>query len=172
MWGESAGANLAALVGVTGDQPTLFDDPTLGNADTSSAAQAVVDWFGPVDLLGLQTQATNDAVCADPYEHDAGDSYESRWLGDSLQSDVAVADEADPITYIPTATVLPPFSIAHGDDDCVVDVGQSMLLAGALEESGQLPQVTVLPGAGHMDARFDAEVMGPTIVWLLQVLGS
>lgn len=169
-WGESAGANLATLLGVTGDQPTLFDDSALGNTDTSSAVQAVVDWFGPVDLLQLQTQATNDGVCPDPYNHDAGDSHESKWRGESLQTDVDVAVESDPITYIPTATVLPPFSIAHGDENCVVDVEQSLLLAGALQEAGQQPIVTILPRAAHMDARFDAEVLRPTISWLPQVL--
>ena len=117
-------------------------------------------------------QAANDGVCADPYDHDAADSYESRWLGEPLQTDIEVAELADPITYIPTATVLPPFSIAHGDDDCVVDVGQSQLLIGALEDAGQEPQVTILPGATHMDARFDAEVLGPTITWLQQVLAA
>ncbi len=171
-WGESAGANLAALLGTTGDQPTIFDDPELGNAGTSAAVQAVVDWFGPTDLLAMRRQALDDGVCPDPYDHDAGDSYESRWLGEPLQTDVEVAELADPITYIHTATVLPPFSIAHGDDDCVVDVGQSQLLIGALEEAGQEPQVTILPGATHMDARFDAEVLGPTITWLEQVLAG
>ena len=171
-WGESAGANLAALLGTTGDQPTIFDDPALGNADTSSAVQAVVDWFGPTDLLAMRRQALDDGVCPDPYDHDATDSYESRWLGEPLQTDIELAELADPITYIPTATVLPPFSIAHGDDDCVVDIGQSELLIGALEEAGQTPQVTILPGATHMDARFDAEVLDPTIAWLRQVLGT
>jgi acetyl esterase/lipase len=170
-WGESAGGHLAAMVGVTGDQPTLFDDPTLADADTSSAVQAVVDWFGPVDLLQMQAQARNDGVCADPYDHDADDSFESKWLGRSLQDDVEVAELADPITYIPTAGVLPPFSIAHGDDDCIVDVDQSRLLAGALEAAGRRPQLLVLRGASHMDARFDAEVLDPTIDWLRQVLG-
>jgi acetyl esterase/lipase len=170
-WGESAGGHLAALLGVTGDQPTAFDDPALGNPDTSSAVQAVVDWFGPADLLALQEQAVDDGACPDPYDHDAGDSYESRWLGASLEGDVAMAELADPVTYIPTATRLPPFSIAHGDRDCVVDIGQSRLLAGALEEAGQHPQVLVLTGAGHMDPRFDAEVLDPTIAWLHLQLG-
>lgn len=170
VWGESAGGNMAALVGVTGDQATIFDDPSLGNADTSSAVQAVVDWFGPVDLLAMQQMERDDAVCEDPYDHDADDAYESRWLGISMQYDIDVAERADPITYIPTAGVLPPFSIAHGDADCVVDIGQSRLLIEALTEAGDPPQVTTLTGGTHMDARFDAEVLVPTIEWLRQVL--
>lgn len=51
VWGNSAGGYMAALLGVTGDQPTPFDDPALGNVGISSAVQAVVVWFGAEDRL-------------------------------------------------------------------------------------------------------------------------
>jgi acetyl esterase/lipase len=49
VWGDSAGGYMAAMLGTTGDQPTIFDDPSLGNADVSSAVQAAVVWFGAED---------------------------------------------------------------------------------------------------------------------------
>jgi len=49
VWGNSAGGYMAAMLGATGDQPTIFDDPSLGNADVSSAVQAVVVWYGAED---------------------------------------------------------------------------------------------------------------------------
>jgi acetyl esterase/lipase len=51
VWGNSAGGYMAAMLGVTGDQPTIFDDPALGNAEVSSAVQAAVVWFGAEDRL-------------------------------------------------------------------------------------------------------------------------
>lgn len=51
VWGDSAGGYMAAMLGATGDQRTVFDDPALGNATTSSAVQAVVVWFGAEDRL-------------------------------------------------------------------------------------------------------------------------
>jgi acetyl esterase/lipase len=51
VWGNSAGGYIAAMLGVTGDQPTIFDDRMLGNADVSSAVQAVVVWYGAEDRL-------------------------------------------------------------------------------------------------------------------------
>jgi acetyl esterase/lipase len=51
VWGNSAGGYMAAMLGVTGDQATVFDDPKLDNADVSSAVQAVVVWFGAEDRL-------------------------------------------------------------------------------------------------------------------------
>ncbi len=49
VWGDSAGGYMAAMLGVTGDQPTIFDDPTSQDAGVSSAVQAVVVWYGAVD---------------------------------------------------------------------------------------------------------------------------
>jgi len=49
VWGDSAGGYIAAMLGVTGDQPTIFDDPASPNARVSSAVQAVVVWYGAVD---------------------------------------------------------------------------------------------------------------------------
>ena len=51
VWGNSAGGYMAAIIGVTGDQPTIFDDPSLGNESVSSAVQACVVWYGAVDRL-------------------------------------------------------------------------------------------------------------------------
>jgi len=51
VWGNSAGGYMAAMLGATGDQPTVFDDPALGHSSVSSAVQAVVVWFGAEDRL-------------------------------------------------------------------------------------------------------------------------
>jgi acetyl esterase/lipase len=51
VWGNSAGGYMAAIIAVTGDQPTIFDDPTLGDTNVSSAVQACVVWFGAEDRL-------------------------------------------------------------------------------------------------------------------------
>lgn len=53
VWGDSAGGYMAAMLGVTGDQPSIFDDPSLGNNGVSSAVQAVVVWYGAEDRLPL-----------------------------------------------------------------------------------------------------------------------
>jgi len=64
VWGNSAGGIMAALLGATGDQPTLFDDPALGNPGVSSAVQAVVVWFGADDRLGKVFNAATYASTA------------------------------------------------------------------------------------------------------------
>ena len=51
VWGNSSGGYMAAILGVTGDQRTIFDDPRLGDTSFSSAVQACVVWFGAEDRL-------------------------------------------------------------------------------------------------------------------------
>jgi acetyl esterase/lipase len=65
VWGDSAGGYMAAMLGATGDQRTVFDAPALGNATTSSAVQAVVVWFGAEDrLLGPELSITGHLTTA------------------------------------------------------------------------------------------------------------
>lgn len=170
-WGESAGGHLVSIIGTTGDQTTLLDDPSLGNPDVSSAVQAVVDWFGPTDFGQMDAQAASGGGCTAPQVHDPADSPESAWVGGALQTVPDVVAQANPITYIATANVLPAFSIAHGDADCNVPYQQSQILATALTAAGADAELTILPGATHADAQFDGTLLAPTITWLGTVLG-
>ncbi len=63
-WGQSAGGWMATMLGVTGDQATIFDDDSLGNPDQSDAVQAVVSWYGPVDFATMDEQAADVTACA------------------------------------------------------------------------------------------------------------
>jgi acetyl esterase/lipase len=53
VWGNSAGGFIAAMLALTGHEPTVFDDPTLGNSDISSTVQAAVIWYGAIEVEGL-----------------------------------------------------------------------------------------------------------------------
>ncbi len=55
VWGASAGGHLVALLGTTGGVKELEGDGP--NKEESSAVQAVVDWFGPTDMLQMKAQA-------------------------------------------------------------------------------------------------------------------
>jgi acetyl esterase/lipase len=53
VWGNSAGGFIAAMLALTGQEPTAFDDPALGNSDISSAVQAAVIWYGAIEVKDL-----------------------------------------------------------------------------------------------------------------------
>jgi acetyl esterase/lipase len=156
-FGASAGGNLAAMLGTSGDVED-FDDPELGNADVSSRVQAVVDWFGPTDFLQMDAQFAADEVCpASAESHDVADSPESMLLGAGVQTVPDLAAAANPITYVTEDD--PPFFIQHGTADCNVPVAQSQLLYDALVEvTGEDNNTFIMiEGAGHGGEEFSAE---------------
>jgi acetyl esterase/lipase len=153
-WGASAGGHLVAVIGTTGDQETVLDDPLLGNAGVSSAVLAVVDIFGPTDFLQLDAQfgSAPPAACNGQLPvYDPADSFASLFLGGAIQTVPDQAAAANPITYIPTATTLPVFLIAHGDSDCEVPYQQSQILHEALQAAGATVTFNLVPGVGHDD---------------------
>ena len=170
-WGQSAGGWMANMLGVTGDQATIFDDDSLGNPDQSDAVQAVVSWYGPVDFATMDQQAADVTACAGQSQvHGTADSPESQWLGEAVDSSDQTAS-TDLTSYLPTASAVPAFSLAHGDADCNVPAGQSQQLKDALDAAGATSTLTILPGAGHADPAFDQTQTEPTIAFLQQTFG-
>ncbi len=174
-WGESAGGNLVAMIGTTGDQATVLDDPALGNADVSSAVQAVVDLYGPTDFLQMDAQfaAAPPAACNGQVQaHDPADSPESVYVGGAIQTVPDAAAAANPIPYIATATSLPVFLIAHGDSDCLVPNQQSQILQDALQAAGATSTFNLVAGAGHGDQAITTSQTPIALEMLKTVFGT
>lgn len=174
-WGESAGGNLVAMIGTTGDQATVLDDPSLGNAGVSSAVQAVVDWYGPSDFLQADAQfaAMPPAACnGQMLALDPADSPGSVYLGAAIQTIPDTAAAANPITYIASATKLPVFSIAAGDSDCQVPNQQSQILHEALQAAGATSTFTLVPGATHGDPAITSSQTPVALAMLASVFGK
>ena len=154
-WGESAGGYLVAMIGTTGDQATVLDDPSLGNAGVSSGVHAIVDFFGPTDFLQMDAQfgSAPPAACNGQVRaYDSADSPVSLFLGAGVQTVPDRAAAANPITYITTAKTLPVFLIAHGDSDCEVPNQQSQILHEALLAAGATATFNLVQGVGHDEA--------------------
>ena len=174
-WGESAGGNLVAIIGTTGDQSTVLDDPSLGNAGVSSAVQAVVDFYGPTDFLQLDAQfaAAMPAACNGQVPaYDPAYSPASAYLGAAIQTVPDLAAAADPITYIATAKTLPVFLIAHGDSDCEVPNQQSQILQDALQTAGPTSAFNLVHGAGHGDPAISSSQTPIALEMLKSVFGK
>ena len=154
-WGASAGGHLVAMIGTTGDQKTVLDDPSLGNVGVSGAVQAIVDFFGPTDFLQMDAQFASAAPAACKGQvraYDSADSPVSLFLGGAIQTIPDKAVAANPITYIATAKTLPVFLIAHGDSDCEVPSQQSVILYKALQAAGAKATFNLVQGVGHDQA--------------------
>lgn len=152
--GGSAGGNLAAMLGVTG-KTDAFDDPQLGNMTYPSNVQAVVDWFGPIDFLTMDVQATQNGFGLT--DHSEPFSPESKYLGAPIWEIPEKVKSANPTTYIHPG--MPPFFIQHGSDDYLVPVQQSINFAQAIKDRfPEIPvQFEITEHAGHGDPLFETD---------------
>lgn len=154
VFGQSAGGNIAAMVGVTGNLSD-FDDTSLGSDGVSSAVQAVIDQYGPTDFLQMDAQAKAQGCSASDQTHNDASSFESAYIGSAIQTVPDQVQKSNPITYISKDT--PPFLIQKGDQDCTVPVENTKMLADALSVSNADVTYTSLAGAGHGGSQFETD---------------
>ncbi|MHB8063915.1 MAG: alpha/beta hydrolase fold domain-containing protein [Ruminiclostridium sp.] len=158
-WGSSSGGHLVAMLGTTGNVTTLNGD-TMDNLNYTSNIQAIVDWFGPTDFTKMDDQFKASGVPSMLGSHSAANSPESQFIGAAVSSNPALAQKANPISYISTMTVAtaPSFFIQHGSSDSLVPYQQSTILADALKPVIGNSKVTleVINGAGHGTQEFSA----------------
>ncbi|MGA7617397.1 MAG: alpha/beta hydrolase [Thermoanaerobaculia bacterium] len=145
--GYSAGGHLAALVGTTAGVDEL-EGPEEGNAGYSSRVQAVVDYFGPTDLLKLAEEAPSCSP-GDPNDPLAPPSL---LIGCAIQECPDKTEAANPIRYVTPDD--PPFLILHGTGDCIVPYQQSEDLFHALQMVGSDSKLLLYQDFAHADDRF------------------
>lgn len=156
-WGGSAGGNLAAMLGTTGNVDNLNGDNT-ENLAYSSSVQAVIDWFGPCDFLKYDDQFKASGIHTPFGSVFSPDSPESLYIGKSVNDVPAFAGKANPETYIgkmDTKTA-PYFFIEHGSADQNIPTVQSKNLANTLKAQIGADKVSIeiLNGARHGDPAF------------------
>lgn len=130
VWGISAGAHLAGLLGTSGGLQE-FEGLDGGWADQDSTVQAVGSVCGPMDL----TEPS--------WNHGTGPF---PLFGEPIVDVPEKAAAASPVTYVSAST--PAFAFVHGRQDEVVPVLQSELMHQRLLEAGRSTELHLLNG-GH-----------------------
>ena len=149
VFGTSAGGHLAAMLGTSANHPE-FEAMELGNPQFSSAVSAVIDFYGPTDLVKIEDQKL---PCYPGLDGNEWYLPPSLLLGCPIQECKDKAETANPINYVTAAD--PPFLIMQGMLDCLVPWRQSQLLYDALKQSGVDATLVLLPTAQHSDRQFD-----------------
>ena len=132
--GESAGAQLAAVLGTTSGSKT-FDEGE--NLDSSSDVTCVVELFGPADFTVVEGNLS--------------------FLGGSPKDHPDLARSASPASYVHRDE--PPMLVVHGTRDQLVPFVQAELLAGAMDRVGAPYYFHAVVGGGHnpyFGLKFDA----------------
>jgi len=141
VWGFSAGAHLAALLGTSGGVSALEGNG--GNLSYSSRVQAVCVVSGPGDLLQQYREAVAKPNEINPKVKPALESL----IGGSLEENKDKAMAASPISYVSKDD--PPFLIIQGENDVTVPVSVTRAFYAALKAAGVNATLEVAPGRGH-----------------------
>ncbi|HXQ52924.1 MAG TPA: alpha/beta hydrolase [Stellaceae bacterium] len=140
--GDSAGAHLAALVALAGDNPVFAgvyrDDP---HAAQSTKVKAVVGVYGVYDLVAQ-------------WNHDLGprlrDSICEKFLGAAPMENRRIYFDASPMSYVTSANNATAFLLSYGTEDDVVDrATQSEAFLTALKQARFFARTVVMQGPGH-----------------------
>lgn len=145
--GFSSGGHLSTFAGTTNGVKTLTSgnvtvdiEGNLGKyTSTSSNVDAVVDWFGPVDMLRFANGCTTPNDDKSPEAMLIGKKdprAELDW--DRVVSPLYYVDKADP-----------EILILHGDKDNVVPCCQSINLKEAYDKAGVKAELVLVEGGGH-----------------------
>lgn len=138
--GGSAGGHLALLLGLSSGFQEL-EGTVGGNTNQSSSVSAIVDFFGPTELMVF---SKNDLRLKNAHE----------LMPELLKS-------ASPLTYLGKDD--PPVLIFHGDRDKTVPISQSALLHERYQELGLESHFHILEGKGHGGKAFN-DVMRNTLI--------
>ena len=142
--GASAGGHLAALVGTTNGHPEL--EGSIGIcADQSSDVQAIVDFFGPSDLMTILGQSTAHGRSIRTTALDL-------LLGAQPDTVPRLAKLASPIEHVDAKD--PPLLVIHGDQDPQVPIEQSIELVDKYKSSKLPHHFEILPGGQHGGEQF------------------
>lgn len=136
--GNSSGGWAAAIAATTSNIWQLEGET---DVQTSSAVQAAVPFFPPVDLLVMNEQ---EYTIIDHYAPNAPGSI---LMGFPIQNHPELTRKTNPIYYIDDN--MPAMHIFHGYSDVIVPHGQSVLLYEALAAAGNEVSFTSVPSAGH-----------------------
>lgn len=146
-WGNSAGAHLAVLLGMSCHDPYL--EGRVGTAlGYNSCVQAVVDVSAPNDFTKLNEQQY--AGCSGyPRNFDKPGNIYSRFVanGASWSTQPYLVGKLNPIRYASADD--PPTLIVHGTADCIVPYPQSVDLFSTLQGQGVDTTLISITNAPH-----------------------
>ena len=137
--GSSAGAHLAALVGVTNGNVEL-EGTVGGNLEQSSDIDAIVAYYPATNLVSILDQST-------PFGLNVRVPALEALLGGPVEEKSELARLASPVVHVGADD--PPLYLLHGDQDPQMPINQSHELHGAYKEHGLAAEFEVVHGSPH-----------------------
>ena len=145
VFGVSAGGHLACMLGTAGDKGMPEDG---AEDDVPATPDGVVALYPPTDFLRAEPVGPRFMRAQ------SRRSPQSQLIGAPITEAIEKTASANPVHWIDGRE--PPFLLVHGDADCIVDSGQSVLLESALKAKGAPVALHRAAELWHADARFNA----------------
>ncbi len=166
--GFSSGGHLSSMAGVTnglkertvGSTSIDIEGNVGGNNDQSSAVDAVVDWFGPVDMARMENCETVKGA----------DSPEAALIGGAPADNMEMVALISPITYVSETTA--PTLVIHGTSDSVVPFCQSKYFSEELEKAGKLERLIPVEGGEHGPVTFNEDTFKAMVEFFTEKAGK
>lgn len=158
--GDSAGGQLALMVGLVRDHAVFKDDSFPG---VSSDVAAVIDLYGPTDLIPMYEGIGPHRLILKLFAQAYGGGT-AQQLPDQYRA-------ASPISHVRSDA--PPVLLVHGECDSVVPFDQSVRLHEAIQKAGGRSRLVRVPGAEHgWIIQFNGSVNMRTLPAIANFLGS
>ena len=146
VWGGSAGANLALMVGCVDEKAGMEGQG--GNQGVSSRVQAVCAWYPATDFTVGPVFKGGDAPHILTY------------LDGTFQEKPEAYKQASPVTHVSKDD--PPTLLIHGDHDETAPFAQSESMLRLLNAAGGEATLIRVKNAGHVFHPIDGLKMEPT----------
>ena len=147
IWGASNGAQLAALVALTGGEDGIASSDK-SNGQYSEAVQALAGWYGTYDLSELIKGMSIQSSEGKPASSQSGivvplAFYNCTDKGCSPE----IIKNASPINFVDERD--PPALLIHGKKDQLVPLSQTEAMEIRMGEKGEKVEVIYIDGVGH-----------------------
>ena len=140
---SSCGKSNSVKEFTVGEKTVDIEGDIGNNTSVSSSVNAVVDWFGPIDMALMDD-------CKGPKD---ANSPEAALIKGNPADNLDMIALLNPITFIDETD--PQFLVIHGEDDNIVPHCQSELFADALKGKGLLTEFISVPGGQHGPVTFN-----------------
>ena len=164
-FGTSSGGNTALLVGLSGDDPRYRTPDYAGHSDS---VQAVVDCFGPTDMLDYEGNKLTGLLDGErelsrqalaQYFSDEEGGFLDTLLGlFGDNSPLEVLRAMSPVYAVKAGGTYPPFMLLQGDADNIVPLSQTLKMHEKLQSSGAQSTYVLVRGAGHEGSFWSQEL--------------
>ncbi|WP_439818653.1 alpha/beta hydrolase fold domain-containing protein [Weissella paramesenteroides] len=150
LMGESSGAHLALLSGVTASVNAMSNHEFGDDADQSEKVNAIIALYGPYEFDKFSDQFEESGVIPKYPETGTAESFEGQMFKQQAPKDVPdKVEEYNPVTYFNPA--MPPILAFAGTADFVVPYQQTvnMITAARKVVSDDRAEIHIVDGTGH-----------------------